>query len=187
MTIRTFPSQYQNNLKYSLPVFKSDSRFFYVKRCFYYLTNEIWLLGKFCGETTPSPDFYPCVTPVSLTNHIFNREEWAWLKRLESGGGSGGSGTDQTPPTAAQLAFHWSVSSAARILLDDLRATTAAPDHRLFTWQVVQAHSDVSFLLLLPPHADVCSAPGHQWAGLEEKRGCFALPVPMFEIGVCAK
>lgn len=91
---------------------------------------------------------------------------------------------DEAKPTSAQLSFHWALSSAAKILLSDLDiADDEIMSHRIYRLEVVEVHSDVSFILLVPGHADVCSAPGQQRMITEEKRGCFALPVPMFEVG----
>uniref|UniRef100_A0A915HVG0 Uncharacterized protein n=1 Tax=Romanomermis culicivorax TaxID=13658 RepID=A0A915HVG0_ROMCU len=125
------------------------------------------------------PENLPSVLPFFYIrdNPHVSKEEWDWLRKLESGE------CDHCQPTPTQLAFHWSLSSAAQILLGDLqvgRRETA--DHRIFIRELVEVHPDVTFILLLPPNNDVCSAPGHQWAGQEEKRGCFALPVPIFEL-----
>lgn len=90
---------------------------------------------------------------------------------------------DDAKPTSSQLSFHWALSSAAKILLSDLEVLDDdLPSHRIYRLEVVEIHPDVSFILLVPRHADVCSAPGQQRVISEEKRGCFALPVPMFEV-----
>ncbi len=77
------------------------------------------------------------------------------------------------------------------------------PCHRLYRAEVVQVHGDVSFILLVPPTADVCSAPcsrasicGREFfeqstSRLEEARpakqtlpnGCQSLSIPVFEMG----
>ena len=87
-------------------------------------------------------------------------------------------------PTSAQLSFHWSVVSAAKILLNDLEVPEEeATLHRLFRLEVVEVHPDVSFILLIPSTADVCSAPGQKpILTAEEKRGCLTIPVPVFEM-----
>lgn len=70
------------------------------------------------------------------------------------------------------------------MLLSDLEVDPDdIPFHRIYRLEVVEIHSDVSFILMVPGHSDVCTAPGQQKIMSEEKRGCLALPIPMFEIG----
>lgn len=108
------------------------------------------------------------------------REEWEWLRTLDT------NQAGDIKPTPLQLAFQWSLVSAARILLEDLDVDPDhVPSHRLYRLQVVQVHSDVSFILVVPKVEDVCSAPtqSHTISATEEKRGCLSLSVPVFEMG----
>lgn len=123
--------------------------------------------------------FYTSDAHISRGNTFF-REEWEWLRTLDT------NQAGDIKPTPIQLAFQWSLVSAARILLEDLDVDPDhVPSHRLYRLQVVQVHSDVSFILVVPKVEDVCSAPtqSHTINATEEKRGCLSLSVPVFEMG----
>lgn len=62
--------------------------------------------------------------------HI-DRDEWLWLRSLSRY-------DPPVEPTPSQLAFHWSLQSAARVLLNDLDITEeSAREHRLYTAEVL--------------------------------------------------
>lgn len=120
----------------------------------------------------------PLRTGLSIYGDSACREEWEWLRTVDT------NRLKDVRPSASQLAFHWSVASAARVLLNDLDiGDDQIASHRVYRLEVVEIHSDVSFILLVPSHDDVCLPPGQPRMSAEEKRGCVALPVPMFEVG----
>lgn len=66
-----------------------------------------------------------------------------------------------------------------RCLLDGL---LQAKDFRLYSQEVLDFGGQVSFLLLLPPSDDVCTAPG-QNNPYTPQSGFLTLPLQIFELG----
>lgn len=56
------------------------------------------------------------------------------------------------------------------------------PNFRVYRLEVIEMHPDVTFILLVPAPNEVCSAPGQSLVLCDERRGCFPLPVPTFEL-----
>lgn len=57
-----------------------------------------------------------------------------------------------------------------------------AKDFRLYSQEVLDFGGQVSFLLLLPPSGDVCTAPG-QNSPYTPRSGFLTLPLQIFELG----
>lgn len=89
------------------------------------------------------PDNLPSVLPfvsVRQNPHV-SREEWEWLRVVEKDGSA--------RPSSAQYLFHMQMSRALNTLLHDLELDNdLVQSHRLYRFQVLQLHSDVSFILV---------------------------------------
>lgn len=57
-----------------------------------------------------------------------------------------------------------------------------ASEFRIYSQEVLEVGEKVSFLLLLPPSDDVCSAPG-QNNPFSPRSGFLTLPLQIFELG----
>ncbi|VDO96071.1 unnamed protein product [Soboliphyme baturini] len=126
------------------------------------------------------PENLPSILPfvyIRENPHV-SKEEWEWLHLLNS------HGTNATKPTIAQLTFQWAVVSAAKILLNDLGvADTEIPVHRLYVMEVIEINEKISFILLLPSRAEICTAPGQE-AVWENQRGRLN-PVILLLVHLC--
>ncbi|XP_064420070.1 ankyrin repeat and fibronectin type-III domain-containing protein 1-like [Latimeria chalumnae] len=116
-----------------------------------------------------------CHTKIRDNYHLA-REEWEWLQTLRSPeDGIATEGKDRTFLNR----FLRQLQAATSRLLDELKIPAQeATEYRLYTQEVLEFGHDVSFLLVLPPSEDICSAPG-QGGTLS---GFFALPLQMFEM-----
>ncbi|XP_046888294.1 ankyrin repeat and fibronectin type-III domain-containing protein 1 [Hypomesus transpacificus] len=108
-----------------------------------------------------------------------SREEWQWLQALAS--------LDES------LEMDQDVQSAPHRLLQDLRSAATdlmahmnipvsqAQYFRVYSQEVLEFGEKVSFLLLLPPSDDVCTAPG-QNNPYTPRSGFLTLPLQIFEL-----
>ncbi|KAK7919712.1 hypothetical protein WMY93_010996 [Mugilogobius chulae] len=108
-----------------------------------------------------------------------SREEWQWLQALTS--------LDET------IEMDQDVQSAPHRLLQDLRSAikdlmahinvpgNQMQDFRIYSQEVVEFGEKVSFLLLLPPSDEVCTAPG-QNNPYSPRSGFLTLPLQIFEL-----
>ncbi|XP_045065619.1 ankyrin repeat and fibronectin type-III domain-containing protein 1 [Coregonus clupeaformis] len=108
-----------------------------------------------------------------------SREEWQWLQALSS--------------LEESLEMDQDVQSAPHRLLQDLRSAakdlmahmnipvSQAQDFRIYAQEVLEFGDKVSFLLLLPPSDDVCTAPG-QNNPYSPQSGFLTLPLQVFEL-----
>lgn len=69
-----------------------------------------------------------------------------------------------------------------RFYLDYLSVCVQAHDFRIYSQEVLEFGEKVSFLLLLPPSDDVCTAPG-QNNPYSPRSGFLTLPLQIFELG----
>ncbi|XP_067830771.1 ankyrin repeat and fibronectin type-III domain-containing protein 1-like [Heptranchias perlo] len=116
-----------------------------------------------------------CHTKIRDNKNV-SREEWEWLQKLSSLTDSiateGNSGS-------SQCRFLVSLRTAVKSLLTQLDVPLSqAVDFRLYTQEVLEFGEQVSFLLLLPPSDDVCSAPGQDG----HPSGFLTLPLQIFEL-----
>ncbi|XP_047233308.1 uncharacterized protein LOC124875292 isoform X2 [Girardinichthys multiradiatus] len=112
-------------------------------------------------------------------NSNMSREEWQWLQALSS--------LDEA------LEMDQDVQSAPHRLLNDLRSAikdlmahinvpgNQAQDFRIYSQEVLEFGEKVSFLLLLPPSDEVCTAPG-QNNPYSPRSGFLTLPLQIFEL-----
>ncbi|KAL0984354.1 hypothetical protein UPYG_G00140370 [Umbra pygmaea] len=108
-----------------------------------------------------------------------SREEWQWLQALSS--------------LEESMEMDQDVQSAPHCLLQDLRSAakdlmahmnipvSQAQDFRIYAQEVLEFGDQVSFLLLLPPSDDVCTAPG-QNNPYSPRSGFLTLPLQVFEL-----
>uniref|UniRef100_A0A7E4VVM4 Fibronectin type-III domain-containing protein n=1 Tax=Panagrellus redivivus TaxID=6233 RepID=A0A7E4VVM4_PANRE len=123
------------------------------------------------------PSVLPFVT-VRSNPHV-SLEEWEWLRALDD---------EQTTkrPTPTQHTFHQQLIRASGTLLRDLELDSdTIANHRLYRYQVLQVHPDVSFILILPKVEDVCQVHA-AYTAIDEYndhcKGCSSLPVAVFEM-----
>ncbi|XP_077305351.1 ankyrin repeat and fibronectin type-III domain-containing protein 1-like isoform X1 [Lithobates pipiens] len=119
-----------------------------------------------------------CNVKIRANSNV-SREEWEWLQTLAS--------VDE-PITSEQDS-----ESCHNILLQELRKAVKdimgqinipleeAKDFRLYSQEVLEYGGQVSFLLLLPPSDDVCTAPG-QNSPYTPYSGFLTLPLQIFEL-----
>ncbi|KAA8581665.1 hypothetical protein FQN60_003246 [Etheostoma spectabile] len=110
-------------------------------------------------------------------NSNVSREEWQWLQALNSLEESSEMDSEE--------------QSAPHRLLQDLRSATkdlmgyinvpGNQDFRIYSQEVVEFGEKVSFLLLLPPSDEVCTAPG-QNNPYSPRSGFLTLPLQIFEL-----
>ncbi|XP_069503032.1 ankyrin repeat and fibronectin type-III domain-containing protein 1-like isoform X3 [Ambystoma mexicanum] len=127
------------------------------------------------------PDRLPnilCHTRIRANPNI-SREEWEWLQTLAR----------TEDPTLAERAS----GSCQNLMLQELSAAVKelmnlmniplqeAKDFRLYSQEVLDFGGHVSFLLLLPPSDDVCTAPG-QNNPYTPRSGFLTLPLQIFEL-----
>lgn len=96
----------------------------------------------------------PSVLPFALIrkNAHVSREEWEWLRQLDSLPNASSSGRPPgtiARPTQLQYTFHQQLGRAVSVLIHDLDIESElVQNHRLFRLQVLQIHPDVSFILV---------------------------------------
>ncbi|XP_037319022.2 ankyrin repeat and fibronectin type-III domain-containing protein 1 isoform X1 [Pungitius pungitius] len=119
-----------------------------------------------------------CHTKIRDNGNV-SREEWQWLQALSS--------------LEEALEMDQEEQSAPHRLLQDLRGAikdlmahinvlgNQMQDFRLYSQEVVEFGEKVSFLLLLPPSDEVCTAPG-QNNPYSPRSGFLTLPLQIFEL-----
>uniref|UniRef100_A0A8C4ELN8 Ankyrin repeat and fibronectin type-III domain-containing protein 1 n=1 Tax=Dicentrarchus labrax TaxID=13489 RepID=A0A8C4ELN8_DICLA len=119
-----------------------------------------------------------CHTKIRDNSNV-SREEWQWLQALSS--------------LEESLEMDDEVQSAPHRLLQDLRSAlkdlmahinvpgNQVRDFRIYSQEVLEFGEKVSFLLLLPPSDEVCTAPG-QNNPYSPRSGFLTLPLQIFEL-----
>ncbi|XP_069763629.1 ankyrin repeat and fibronectin type-III domain-containing protein 1-like [Narcine bancroftii] len=116
-----------------------------------------------------------CHTKIRDNKNI-SREEWEWLKKSSS---LKDSIVTEGNTGSPQRSFLKEIRTAVRSLLMQVDVPLIqAVDFRLYTQEVLEFGDKVSFLMLLPPIDDVCSAPGQDGHPL----GFLTLPLQIFEV-----
>ncbi|XP_051877152.1 ankyrin repeat and fibronectin type-III domain-containing protein 1-like [Pristis pectinata] len=111
-------------------------------------------------------------------NHNVSRDEWEWLQKL--------TGLDEpTPSDPCEETPQRLFQQELRAAIPELVKHIALPlqqvkEFRLYSQEVLEFASDLSFLLLLPPSEDVCTAPGQNT--LSPHSGLLTLPLQSFEL-----
>ncbi|KAJ7305763.1 hypothetical protein JRQ81_010129, partial [Phrynocephalus forsythii] len=112
-------------------------------------------------------------------NPNISREEWEWvqnLARMEDP-----IPGDQEMDTTHHLFFQ-ELQEAIKQLMQQVNIPVhEARNFRLYSQEVLDFGGDVSFLLLLPPSDDVCTAPG-QNNPYSPQSGFLTLPLQIFEL-----
>ncbi|XP_063171153.1 ankyrin repeat and fibronectin type-III domain-containing protein 1-like [Candoia aspera] len=113
------------------------------------------------------------------SNSNISRAEWEWLQNLAS--------VEEPIPTEQELEtsqqrFLQELQGAIRELMQLVNIPLhEAKDFRLYSQEVLDFGERVSFLLLLPPSDDVCTAPG-QNNPYTPRSGFLTLPLQIFEL-----
>uniref|UniRef100_UPI00398E9FEB ankyrin repeat and fibronectin type-III domain-containing protein 1-like n=1 Tax=Pristiophorus japonicus TaxID=55135 RepID=UPI00398E9FEB len=116
-----------------------------------------------------------CHTKIRDNKNV-SREEWEWLRGVSS---LTDSIVTEGNTGSSLCCFLEALRIAVKNLLKQLDvALSQAVDFRLYTQEVLEFGADVSFLLLLPPSDDVCSAPGQDGY----PAGFLTLPLQIFEL-----
>ncbi|CAL8301916.1 unnamed protein product [Lota lota] len=119
-----------------------------------------------------------CHTKIRDNANV-SREEWQWLRALTSLEES--LEMDEDSQSAPHRLLQ-ELRSAAKDLLAHINMPgNQAQDFRIYTEEVVEFGVEVSFLLLLPPSDQVCTAPG-QNNTFSPRSGFLTLPLQIFEL-----
>ncbi|NWZ41316.1 ANKF1 protein, partial [Brachypodius atriceps] len=114
------------------------------------------------------------------SNPNISREEWEWLQKMAS--------VEEPVPTEpeadrSQNPLFQELQVAIKELMTLMNIPLQeAKDFRLYSQEVLDFGDQVSFLLLLPPSDDVCTAPG-QNNPYTPRSGFLTLPLQIFELG----
>ncbi|XP_029703127.1 ankyrin repeat and fibronectin type-III domain-containing protein 1 isoform X3 [Takifugu rubripes] len=119
-----------------------------------------------------------CHTKIRDNSHV-SREEWQCLQTLGCLQEPAETGQD-TQPTTHRL------QDELRTAIKDLMAHINMPgsqahEFRIYSQEVLEFGEKVSFLLLLPPSEEVCTAPG-QKNPYSPRSGFLTLPLQIFEL-----
>ncbi|XP_059809723.1 ankyrin repeat and fibronectin type-III domain-containing protein 1-like [Hypanus sabinus] len=124
------------------------------------------------------PNRFPnilCHTKIRNNKNV-SREEWEWLQKVSS---LNDSIVTEGNTGSPQCRFLKELRTAVKSLLTQVDVPLSqAVDFRLYTHEVLEFGDKVSFLLLLPPIDDVCSAPGQDG----HPSGFLTLPLQIFEL-----
>ncbi|XP_028989721.1 uncharacterized protein ankfn1 isoform X2 [Betta splendens] len=123
-----------------------------------------------------------CHTRIRDNGNV-SREEWDWIQTLAAAEREHGSGESQEAWAESHAPLlYYELQTAIKSLLKHINLPLHQARHfRLYSQEVVELGHGVSFLLLLPPADDVCSAPG-QSNPYTPLSGFLHLPLQMFEL-----
>ncbi|XP_072916102.1 LOW QUALITY PROTEIN: ankyrin-repeat and fibronectin type III domain-containing 1-like [Hemitrygon akajei] len=111
-------------------------------------------------------------------NHNVSRDEWEWLQMFR--------GLDEPSPMdpreeSPQTRFQEELRAAVPELVKRFAIPLQqVKELRLYSQEVLEFAGDLSFLLLLPPSDDVCTAPGQN--SPRPQSGLLTLPLQTFEL-----
>ncbi|NWW70013.1 ANKF1 protein, partial [Climacteris rufus] len=114
------------------------------------------------------------------SNPNISREEWEWLQKMAS--------VEEPVPTEPEADTSQNpLFQELQVAIKELMTLVNIPlqeakDFRLYSQEVLDFGDQVSFLLLLPPSDDVCTAPG-QNNPYTPHSGFLTLPLQIFELG----
>ncbi|XP_053550389.1 ankyrin repeat and fibronectin type-III domain-containing protein 1-like [Bombina bombina] len=119
-----------------------------------------------------------CQVKIRANSNV-SREEWEWLQTLTS---ADDPTTDEQDSEGVQATMLQELKTAVRELMSQVNIPLEeAKDYRLYSQEVLEFGGQVSFLLLLPPSDDVCTAPG-QNNPYTPYSGFLTLPLQIFEL-----
>ncbi|XP_053813594.1 ankyrin repeat and fibronectin type-III domain-containing protein 1-like [Vidua chalybeata] len=113
------------------------------------------------------------------SNPNISREEWEWLQKMAS--------VEEPVPTETETDRSQNpLFQELQVAIKELMMLVNIPfqeakDFRLYSQEVLDFGDQVSFLLLLPPSDDVCTAPG-QNNPYTPRSGFLTLPLQIFEL-----
>ncbi|XP_068886233.1 ankyrin repeat and fibronectin type-III domain-containing protein 1-like isoform X1 [Aphelocoma coerulescens] len=113
------------------------------------------------------------------SNPNISREEWEWLQKMAS--------VEEPVPTEPEADTSQNpLFQELQVAIKELMTLVNIPlqeakDFRLYSQEVLDFGDQVSFLLLLPPSDDVCTAPG-QNNPYTPRSGFLTLPLQIFEL-----
>ncbi|KFZ56764.1 Ankyrin repeat and fibronectin type-III domain-containing protein 1, partial [Antrostomus carolinensis] len=114
------------------------------------------------------------------SNPNISREEWEWLQKMAS--------VEEPVPAEPEAETSQNhLFQELQVAIKELMTLVNIPlqeakDFRLYSQEVLDFGGQVSFLLLLPPSDDVCTAPG-QNNPYTPSSGFLTLPLQIFELG----
>ncbi|XP_037836872.1 ankyrin repeat and fibronectin type-III domain-containing protein 1 [Kryptolebias marmoratus] len=146
------------------------------------LSSSVDQIRVLVSQRTPN---MLCHTRIRDNANV-SREEWDWIQTLAAAGNKDRSEEDSegAEPRAESHAplLYYELQTAIKSLLKHINIPLHQARHfRLYSQEVVELGHGVSFLLLLPPADDVCSAPG-QSNPYSPLSGFLHLPLQMFEL-----
>ncbi|XP_062895132.1 ankyrin-repeat and fibronectin type III domain-containing 1, partial [Mobula hypostoma] len=111
-------------------------------------------------------------------NHNVSRDEWEWLQMFRSlDEASPMDPCEESPQTRFQEELRAAVPELVKRFAIPLQQVK---ELRLYSQEVLEFAGDLSFLLLLPPSDDVCTAPGQNSPC--PRPGLLTLPLQTFEL-----
>ncbi|XP_013878805.1 ankyrin repeat and fibronectin type-III domain-containing protein 1 [Austrofundulus limnaeus] len=146
------------------------------------LSSSVDQIKVLVSQRTPN---MLCHTRIRDNANV-SREEWDWIQTLAAVGDKDHSeedseGAEIRAESHAPL-LYYELRTAIKSLLQHINIPLHQARHfRLYSQEVVELGHGVSFLLLLPPADDVCSAPG-QSNPYSPLSGFLHLPLQMFEL-----
>ncbi|XP_063286649.1 ankyrin repeat and fibronectin type-III domain-containing protein 1-like isoform X1 [Pelobates fuscus] len=119
-----------------------------------------------------------CHVKIRANSNI-SREEWEWIQTLDN---IEESVTNEQDSESSQTLLLQEIKTAVKELTGQVNIPLhEAKDFRLYSQEVLEFGGQVSFLLLLPPSDDVCTAPG-QNNPYTPYSGFLTLPLQIFEL-----
>ncbi|XP_023805304.1 ankyrin repeat and fibronectin type-III domain-containing protein 1 isoform X2 [Oryzias latipes] len=146
------------------------------------LSSSVDQIKVLVSQRTPN---MLCHTRIRENGNV-SREEWEWIQMLAAAGRKGcseGDSKGEKPQAESHTPIlYYELQTALKSLMKHLNLPLHQAYHfRLYSQEVVELGHGVSFLLLLPPADDVCSAPG-QSNPYTFLSGFLQLPLQMFEL-----
>ncbi|XP_062467999.1 ankyrin repeat and fibronectin type-III domain-containing protein 1-like isoform X3 [Pezoporus occidentalis] len=176
----------QTRFKMLLAISQMQDKLAYHQRSSHALSRGLYLgYLKLCSAVDQIRVLVPEQLPNILchvkirSNPNISREEWEWLQKMIS--------VEEPVPAepeaeASQNCLFQELQVAVKELMTLVNIPLQeAKDFRLYSQEVLDFGGQVSFLLLLPPSDDVCTAPG-QNNPYTPRSGFLTLPLQIFEL-----
>nr|XP_015817574.2 uncharacterized protein ankfn1 isoform X1 [Nothobranchius furzeri] len=144
------------------------------------LSSSVDQIKVLVSQRTPN---MLCHTRIRDNANV-SREEWDWIQTLAAAGEKERSDGEEVESRAESHAplLYYELQTSIKSLLKHINVPLHQARHfRLYSQEVLELGHGVSFLLVLPPADDVCSAPG-QSNPYTPLSGFLHLPLQMFEL-----
>ncbi|XP_061329776.1 ankyrin repeat and fibronectin type-III domain-containing protein 1-like isoform X3 [Pezoporus flaviventris] len=176
----------QTRFKMLLAISQMQDKLAYHQRSSHALSRGLYLgYLKLCSAVDQIRVLVPEQLPNILchvkirSNPNISREEWEWLQKMISV-------EEPIPAEPEAEASQNSLFQELQVAVKELMTLVNIPlqeakDFRLYSQEVLDFGGQVSFLLLLPPSDDVCTAPG-QNNPYTPRSGFLTLPLQIFEL-----